>query len=101
MNYLSKLLAFLSQVPNGNVPNPDLFIDIHRGLKEANDKGLIKREDITSAQLASPRKGYAIVEQSFIDALEKENKQLRSSLVKVSDDRARLKKELDEACGVG
>jgi len=83
MNYLSKLLAFLSQVPNGNVPDTDLFVVLHRGLKEASDKGLLAKEDITSAQLNAPRKGHAIVEQSLIDALVKENKQLRSSLVQV------------------
>tara|TARA_B110000495_G_scaffold195557_1_gene203220 strand:+ start:488 stop:1006 length:519 start_codon:yes stop_codon:yes gene_type:complete len=79
MKYLSKLLAFLSQVPNGNVTDTDLFVVIHRALKEATDAGLIDSDDLTTARLhqSSKDKEYAIVSQSLINALVKEVKFLK------------------------
>ena len=70
MNYLSRLLSFLSQIPNGNVTDTDLFVVIHRGLKEAHDAGLINSDDLTTARIHQSSKDneYAIVGQSLLDA---------------------------------
>jgi len=101
MNYLSKLLAFIAEIPTGNVPDNDVALIAHRGIKEAIDAGLIDDADRTQVRLhkkdSSGEKGYAIIEQGLFDNLLKENENLKLLKEEYQAQARRLRQEVEDS----